>query len=137
MTVAAAIPADDRLGSGADGGVAVRRVLVVEDEWFLAEDLVLELARAGMESVGPTGSIEEAKELIARERIDLALLDIAVDGGEIYDVADALVERGVPITFVSGYDANAIPARFAAVPRFEKPVAAALVVRALGRVAAD
>ena len=48
-------------------------------------------------------------------------------------VADRLVTDGVPFIFTTGYDASVIPDHFAHVPRCEKPVSIAKVVRAIGR----
>ena len=43
------------------------RVLILEDEFILAEDLARAVRDAGGEPVGPVATIEQAKELIARE----------------------------------------------------------------------
>ena len=46
---------------------------------------------------------EHALLTIAAQAIDLALLDINLDGGKVYPVADALADRGVPFVFLTGY----------------------------------
>jgi DNA-binding response OmpR family regulator len=115
------------------------RVLVVEDEYLLADDLREALAEAGAEVLGPVGSVEDAIALIAGEpSIDAAVLDINLRGDMIFPVADALRERAVPFAFATGYDREAIPERFADAPCIEKPlrgqkVAAALVPLMAGR----
>ena len=56
-----------------------RRILVVEDEFFVADDLVQALTRLGAEVLGPVATREEAFELLSTgERIDLAVLDLSL-----------------------------------------------------------
>jgi len=98
------------------------RVLVVEDEYLLADDLSLALSSAGAEVLGPVPSVEEAiATIVSEQKIDLAVLDVNLRGDMVFPVADALMERGIPFAFATGYDRDALPDRFTTVPRFEKP----------------
>ncbi len=109
-----------------------RRVLVVEDDYFLADDMKNELTRAGAKVVGPVGRVADALRLVASgEPLDAAVLDINLGGQMVYSVADALRVRDVPFVFTTGYDAAAIPADYAAVRRYEKPVQPAKLGEAL------
>src|SRR5690349_14722499 len=104
------------------GVLAHRRVLVVEDEYYLADDMAQALQKLGAEIVGPVPTRDKALALLASgERIDAAVLDINLKGQTVYPVADALRERGVPFVFATGYDPSAIPAAYVEVPRWEKP----------------
>lgn len=108
------------------------RILVVEDEYLLADDLRDALSDAGAQVLGPVPSVEDAQALIAAEpRIDGAVLDINLRGKMVFPVADRLRERGVPFAFATGYDAWALPERFAGAPRVEKPVKGAKVMALL------
>ena len=99
------------------------RVLVVEDEYLLAEDLREELIEGGAAVIGPAQTVARALELVASPgRLDAAVLDINLGGELAYPVADALAERGVPFLFTTGYDSSALPDRFNTVNRCEKPV---------------
>jgi CheY-like chemotaxis protein len=99
-----------------------RRVLIVEDEYFLADDLARSLARLGGEVVGPVPTREQALGLLSGpERIDLAVLDINLRGESAFPIADALAERGVPFLFATGYGQEAVPERFRHRPHWEKP----------------
>jgi CheY-like chemotaxis protein len=99
-----------------------RRVLVVEDEYLLADDLTQSLIEAGADVLGPAPSIEEATALIAAEaHIDAAVLDVNLRGEMVFPVADALRARGIPFAFATGYDQGALPDRFSDAPRVEKP----------------
>ncbi len=103
------------------GALAYRRVLIVEDEYFLADDMAQVLQRFGAHVVGPVPSIDKALALLADEPVDAAVLDINLRGQTVYPVADALREQGVPFVFATGYDAAAVPEAYKDVPRWEKP----------------
>jgi len=112
-----------------------RRILVVEDEYFVADDLVQALTRLGAEVLGPVATREEAFELLSTgERIDLAVLDINLQDESVFPVADTLVEQGVPFLFATGYDQTAIPAQYQQVPRWEKPFAPEALAQALSLI---
>lgn len=109
-----------------------RRLLIVEDEFFLADDLAKALRGAGAEILGPIASVDDALDLLDEtERLDGAVLDLNLRGEMAYPVADAMIERGIPFVFVTGYDATQIPLRYRGVTRCEKPVHAFQVVTAL------
>jgi CheY-like chemotaxis protein len=112
-----------------------RRLLVVEDEYMIAFDLARSLEELGAEVIGPAPTVWEALNLIATDTgvLDGAVLDINLSGERAYAVADALVARQVPFVFATGYDAVAIPAAYAAVPRLNKPVDKTELSRLLAR----
>jgi CheY-like chemotaxis protein len=100
-----------------------RRVLVVEDEYMLAEDLRAELERQGAEVMGPVASVADALELLRQGPAPyMAILDINLGGEMVYPVADALRAQGVPFIFATGYNSWSIPEAYKDVPRAEKPV---------------
>ncbi|MGJ3261910.1 MAG: response regulator [Salinarimonas sp.] len=105
------------------------RILVVEDEYFIADDLAQALAAEGAEVIGPVGDPAEALDLIARERIDRAVLDINLRGELVFDVARALQARQVPFVFATGYGGNVVPSGLTDVPRWEKPFDATSLAR--------
>ena len=110
------------------------RVLVVEDEYMIADELCIELGDAGAVVLGPVGTIGDALALIsAQPHIDGAILDVNLRGERAFPAADLLVERYVPFVFTTGYDASAIPPRFKDVVRCEKPVNMRKIVQAIGR----
>ncbi|WP_210526686.1 response regulator [Rubellimicrobium arenae] len=100
-----------------------RRVLVVEDEFLIAEDLCEELQSCGAKVMGPAASVAEALALLDHGPApDMAVLDIGLEDEKVYPVADALRARGIPFVFATGYDAWVIPHAYTDVPRVEKPV---------------
>jgi len=99
-----------------------RRVLVVEDEYYIADDLARALRQLGAEVVGPVPDRDGALALLtSSQRIDLAVLDINLRDQMVYPVADLLRERNVPFVFATGYDPEAIPSGYEDVPRWQKP----------------
>lgn len=111
---------------------AARRVLLVEDEYFIANDMAREFAAQGLAVVGPVGRLSEAMALIEGDtQIDAAVLDINLHDEMAYALADKLMQRGVPFVFATGYDRKMIPDRFAHVQRCEKPIDAGQVASSL------
>lgn len=109
-----------------------RVVLIVEDEFYLADDLASALAGVGAKVLGPFGRVEEALRLIeGGEAVDLAILDVDLVGDRVFPVADILQARNAPFLFATGYDPEIIPGRFTDIPRLEKPVTAAAVISLL------
>lgn len=88
------------------------RVLVAEDEYFLASDTARTLRQAGATIVGPVGRLEQVEDLVERGGFDVALLDIQLDHDLVYAAADRVRAKGVPLVFLTGYDKDAIPSRF-------------------------
>lgn len=111
------------------------RVLIVEDDYFIATELAAGFERAGIRILGPVPSLAKALAVVEREQLDAAVLDINLDGEKVYEVADALIARGLPVVFVTGYDRPSIPARYSEVPLCLKPVNSERVVEALRRIA--
>ena len=115
---------------GAD--LAGRHILVVEDEFLTADEIVWVFESLGARVIGPAPSLDQALACIeAADRLDAATLDVNLRGQMVFPVADVLRRRGVPFVFATGYDQKIIPERFRTVPRFEKPVDPARLARAL------
>lgn len=100
-----------------------RFILLVEDEYLLADEILTGLSDAGAIVVGPAATVETAMNLtVDADSLDAAILDINLRDELVYPLADALTIRGVPFIFTTGYHASAIPARFRNVTRYHKPV---------------
>lgn len=79
------------------------QILIAEDEALIAMDLSMAAEDVGAEVVGPFQSAAEGLSAIAEARPDSAILDVNLLDGEVFELADALQERGVPIVFHSGH----------------------------------
>lgn len=96
-------------------------ILVVEDDFYLADDTQRALEEAGARVLGPFGDHAEAAEAVAQHRPDCALLDVNLGQGADFTLARALVARGVQVVFVTGYEDQVIPPDLAAAPFVQKP----------------
>ena len=115
-----------------DGTLQGRRILVAEDEYFLADELHGALRGAGAAMLGPVASVRNGLHLLATGPApDAASLDVNLGGEGVYPLADALIARAVPFVFTTGYDQVAIPGRYAGIRRLEKPVEPETVIAAL------
>ena len=109
-----------------------QRVLVVEDEWIIADDLAQALRDYKAEVVGPAPTLSSALSLLAAEPgLTGAVIDVNLRGAMAYPLADELQRRGVPVVLATGYEPESIPPRYAGLPRCHKPLIAAAVARAL------
>ena len=96
------------------------RVLVVEDEFFLALDLASTLDDLGCVVLGLAATVPEALRLLAADPPDVTLLDINLDGTRTTPVALALAAAGLPFIAVTAYASLPEPV-FDGVPIVGKP----------------
>ncbi|MBX9740818.1 MAG: response regulator [Beijerinckiaceae bacterium] len=98
-----------------------RRVLVVEDEPFIAMTLEDMLTDLGCIVAGSAGQVGDALALIESCEIDAAVLDVNLGSQKIDPVADALAARGMPYIFTTGYGRTGVPVSHAAHGVVQKP----------------
>lgn len=109
-----------------------RRILVVEDEYLIADAVQIALQGEGAVVVGPAQSVRKALRLLDTEvHVDCAILDLNLGDEQVFPVADLLQARGVPFLFTTGYDAAAVPQAWRHVQRLEKPIEIAAIAHAL------
>ncbi|GLR83363.1 response regulator [Bradyrhizobium iriomotense] len=112
--------------------LAGRRILVVEDEYFLADDIGETLRTLGAEIAGPVGHLEDAVEILRDGSVlDAAVLDVNLRTGMIFPIARELRARQVPFVFTTGYDRISIISEFQNVLLLEKPIDLAAMARKL------
>jgi PAS domain S-box-containing protein len=109
-------------GAGPHKVVPGNRLLLVEDEALTGMMMSDMLTDLGFDVIGPFGRVADAMAAIKREDFHAAVLDVNLDGEVVYPVADAVLARGVPFVFVTGYSADGIDRRFAQVPVLQKPI---------------
>jgi CheY-like chemotaxis protein len=100
-----------------------RRILLIEDEMLIAmllEDMLVDL---GHQVVGSITRVNEALAAVTREDFDLVILDLHLNGQSAYPVADALIDRGMPFAFATGYGESGLPEKYRGRPILQKPFA--------------
>ena len=116
----------------------LQRILVVEDEYLIRMLLEDMLADLGYTIAGAVGSIAEAKQHAAETEFDIAILDVNLDGEEVFPVAELLVKRGLPFVFVTGYGEGSLPEAYRGRPALQKPFQSAQLESTLaGLLAAE
>ncbi len=121
-------------GPGFAWSLRGRSVLIVEDDFAIADDLQRAFERLGARVVGPVPVLDQALDLIQGNRpVDAAVLDINLRGTLVFPLARILRERGIPFVFATGYDQSVVPVEFRDVTRFEKPVDPLRIAQALFR----
>lgn len=108
-------------------------VLIVEDETLLAlmlEDLLLDIGHHVMHA----GSLPDAMELVEREHFDAAILDINLDGEDVFPLAERLRELRTPFVFASAMDADRIDPEFRQEQLIAKPYTIGQVEQSLDRM---
>jgi len=88
---------------------AKARILIVDDEALTALALAGEFEGDGFEVVGPYSNAEDAMAAVAEDLPDAAFLDVNLGQGRTsFDLAAMLLEKEVPVTFLTGYSARSI-----------------------------
>lgn len=82
------------------------KILVVEDEWIIANDIKDSLVEMGYRVTGIASSGEEAMARVEEEEPDLMLMDIVLKGKMSgIDAARAIrAHRNIPVIFLTAYD---------------------------------
>lgn len=97
------------------------RILLVEDEMMVAmlvEDILVD---DGHTVIGPLAHLDKAVAAARHEALDLAILDVNINGGEVYPVAEVLAARGIPFAFATGYGALGLRGDWQGRPVLQKP----------------
>lgn len=111
------------------------RVLVVEDEALLAMMVEDVLDAAGWSVAAAAASVPDALRAVERGGFDIALLDINLAGHPVFPVADALLARGLPLVFASGYGAEGLREDLRHLPVIAKPFSPDQLVASLRQAA--
>ena len=88
----------------------------------VAAPVTLRAVLDALETRYPARRFAEALPVARANDLEAAVLDINLNGELVYPVAAALVERGVPIVFVTGYGAESIDRQFSQIPVLQKPI---------------
>jgi PAS domain S-box-containing protein len=97
------------------------RILLVEDNVPLGQLFREMLEALDYAVIGPYTNVPAALAAARGQQIDVAMLDIEMNGAQVFPVAEALRHRGVPLLFCTGYSDVWEP-EWADVPILRKPV---------------
>ena len=111
------------------------RVLVIEDEYYIADDLRRMLNNAGAVVVGPVPTVRAAHAAVDEGGFDFAVLDLNLHDQSALPIAERLVEQGKSFVIATGYDSGVIPDRLDRIPRLEKPFDAPELLQLLQHLA--
>jgi two-component SAPR family response regulator len=102
---------------------AAKRVLIVEDEMLIGMLLEDMLADIGHAVAATISRVKDALAAVERETFDIAILDVHLHGESAFPVAEALIKRGIPFVFATGYGERGLPEAYRDRPVLQKPFA--------------
>lgn len=111
------------------------RVLIVEDEPMIAMFIADCVEESGHEVVETASNIRDALAKAATAQVDLALIDMNLNGQIAHALPVALKARGMPFAFVTGYGQEGVLEQFNDVPVLTKPFRSRALAELLGRFA--
>jgi hypothetical protein len=112
--------------------LAGSKLLIVEDEYLIGQDLVHGPQREGINVLGPYASMASAIDVLQRtDDVGAAILDLNISGHIAFDLAEKLQERNIPFIFYTGYDSVIVPDKFRKVRRVRKPAEWSEIKKAL------
>jgi DNA-binding response OmpR family regulator len=82
--------------------MSLQCVLLAEDELIIGVDLCDTVEEAGYEVQGPYESASAAIASLEQRKPDLAILDVRLEDGTAYSLAERLMAQNVPVIFQSG-----------------------------------
>lgn len=111
-----------------------RRVLVVEDEYFVAMDITQAFQEAGVKVIGPCRTEDAARAELQQVTPDAVVLDVRLGPQPSFGLAEQIAGRALPFLFITGLAPEVIPERFRDVPRLAKPISPRRVVEAVAQL---
>lgn len=108
------------------------RIMVIEDEGIVAMLLEDMLNGLGHEVVASASNIERASALAGEVDIDLAILDVNLNGHHTYPLAETLSARGIPFIFATGYGNAGLKSEWRNAKVLQKPFTERDLARLIG-----
>jgi PAS domain S-box-containing protein len=121
------------LDTSGHANLSGQRILVVEDDFYLAGDAARALKGSGAEVLGPCPTQAAGWNELNHTVPTGAVLDINLPDGPSFELAQELKRRGITFVFLTGYDHATIPPQFEEVMWLQKPVELRAIVSTLAR----
>lgn len=109
-------------------------ILVIEDEFVLAREIVLMLELVGATVLGPFREDISAVMCAAGMKPDCAIVDLDLGRGPAFSHVRALLAQGVPLLIYTGYDLSILPVELLDLPRLLKPSTDATIIKAVAKL---
>ena len=103
------------------GGVNSGRIMIVEDDFIIADEIAMIVTDAGYSVIGPIASVQEAEIRLATEAPDFAVVDANLRDASSAALAQALRAKGIPFCLCTGYRSDDLR-EFGKVLVLQKPV---------------
>jgi DNA-binding response OmpR family regulator len=103
------------------GFAPARRILVVEDEFLIAQMVKDMLAELECECVGLIQTLEEGIAAAASVDCDGAIINLVIQGKMAYPIVEELSARDIPFCFASGAPPHGLEEKWRARPFIRKP----------------
>ena len=98
-----------------------QRVLIVEDEAMIRMMLADMLADIGHDVAAEAATLDEARRCAEETDFDFAILDVNLNGEQIFPVVDIIGRRNLPFLLSTGYGASGLPEAYRSAPVLQKP----------------
>lgn len=99
------------------------RILIVEDEYLIAQDITEALETSGLTVVGLYAKSADALDFLAApDPCDAAVLDASLRGTSSLPVCEALIARGIPFLIMTGFGPDQLPDAMKTMPVLTKPL---------------
>jgi ActR/RegA family two-component response regulator len=132
------LPLSDRNAKSAKASTPGKKLLVLEDDYIIGEQLASEPLADGYAVSGPYTSVAEALVALRADRdITAAILDLNLNGHIAFDLAAELVKRNIPYIFYTGYESAIVPEAYRDAVRVSKPAPWPVIRRALEKAEAE
>jgi len=98
------------------------RVMIVEDEFIIADEIAMIVEGAGHAVIGPVASVEDATAMLGTDRPDFAIIDANLRGQSSSPLARSLAGMEIPFCVCTGYRLDDLQPAFGDVAVIQKPV---------------
>ena len=98
------------------------RILVVEDDPFIAMDMQDVLSELGHDEINLAHDLSSARTLLGSAHPEFAILDVNLGGELVFPLAAELLSRGIPFIFATGEPPSSFPPEWQEHAILAKPV---------------
>jgi CheY-like chemotaxis protein len=130
------LPSGQREATQGSRGLKGRRILVAEDDWFIADAMAGLLETEGAAVFGPASTVAEGAQLAKWWPIEIAVMDLNLQGERADDLVAELADKDITVVVVTAYDIK-LAAADKAFAVLQKPITSATLLDTLYRAAAS